>query len=450
MEIDKTTLDDLSIFNREEEFSVFHKLDFTRTAGGKHYLSEHFRHPLTSLSSIRAIQEVIQYIARQEQQWPSIITNGTIMVMEKFYDSGIENIPAPRGGFSIVHDFAYRLWNMGDFSLIKYSLLHFGNFIKGLQQLNAAFNHPDAPFLLQQLLQKVDKCLQAPELTALPNEDFNRVSATPKVLAYGYYVQNRYRTFITDLIDIYHQLDAYYSMALAVKRHELSFPCFVEQASPVVKAEELYHILLQKPVAYNLQLDQSSNFLFLTGANMAGKSTFIKAVGIAVYLAHLGMGVPARQLTLTLFDGLLSNIQVQDNIFKGESYFYNEVKRIKNTVMKVNNGKHWLILIDELFKGTNFQDAKNCSIAVIQGLLKMSNSLFLLSTHLYEIAEALSDYKNISFKYFESRVEEDALRFSYQLKNGISNDRIGFLILKKEKVLELLEKINTAEKPVNS
>ncbi len=65
---------------------------------------------------------------------------------------------------------------------------------------------------------------------------------------------------------------------------------------------------------------------------MAGKSTFIKAVGVAVYLAHIGMGVPAKKFKLSLFDGLLSNIQVEDNILKGESYFFNEVKRVKKTI----------------------------------------------------------------------------------------------------------------------
>lgn len=72
---------------------------------------------------------------------------------------------------------------------------------------------------------------------------------------------------------------------------------------------------------------------------MAGKSTLIKSVGAAVFLAHIGMGVPAEKMKLTLFDGLLSNINVVDNIAKGESFFFNEVQRIKNTIEKINDGK---------------------------------------------------------------------------------------------------------------
>ena len=108
---------------------------------------------------------------------------------------------------------------------------------------------------------------------------------------------------------------------------------------------------------------------------MAGKSTFIKAVGISIYLSHLGFPVPAKQLQLSYFDGLLSNINIVDNIFKNESYFFNEVKRIKSTIEKIGDNKKWLILIDELFKGTNIQDAIKCSLTVISGLQKKQNAV---------------------------------------------------------------------------
>ena len=172
---------------------------------------------------------------------------------------------------------------------------------------------------------------------------------------------------------------------------------------------------------------------------MAGKSTFIKAVGTAVFLAHLGMGVPAQEMKLTLFDGTLSNINVIDNIMKGESYFYNEVQRIKATISKINDGRKWLILIDELFKGTNVEDAMKCSTAVIEGLLKIKNSLFILSTHLYEIGDQLKVYPNISFNYFETSTVNGQLSFNYQLRKGISNDRLGYLILQREGVVKMLE-----------
>jgi DNA mismatch repair ATPase MutS len=146
-------------------------------------------------------------------------------------------------------------------------------------------------------------------------------------------------------------------------------------------------------------------------------------------------------MRLSFFNGIFSNISVTDNIFKGESYFYNEVQRIKNTIVKITDNRKWLVLIDEMFKGTNVEDARNCSLAVINGLLQSTSCLFILSTHLYEIADELEKAPNIRFKYFESEVIDDNLYFTYQLKDGIAKEKIGYLILKREKVLDLLKEI---------
>jgi DNA mismatch repair ATPase MutS len=265
--------------------------------------------------------------------------------------------------------------------------------------------------------------------------------SVPQASYYGYYLQNNFRNNAQELIEIYGKLDAWHSMAIATHTFQFSFPVFHDQQQPLINANSLYHILLPVPVSYNVQMSEQNNFLFLTGANMAGKSTFIKAVGIAVFLAHLGMGVPAKEMQLSLFNGILSNINVVDNIAKGESYFFNEVQRIKNTILKINNSNKWLVLIDELFKGTNIQDAMKCTSTVIEGLIKIKNSVFILSTHLYEIGEELKQFPNITFKFFETSVKNDQLEFSYQLKDGISNDRLGYLILKREKVVEMLDNL---------
>ena len=107
-------------------------------------------------------------------------------------------------------------------------------------------------------------------------------------------------------------------------------------------------------------------------------------------------------------------------------------------VEKVSGGKKWLILIDELFKGTNVEDAMKCSTTVVEGLVKNHRSMFILSTHLYEIAVALKRYENIQFSFFETLTAEGKLAFNYQLKEGVSNDRLGYLILQEEGVVQLL------------
>jgi DNA mismatch repair protein MutS len=438
MEIDNTTYEDLSLFNKEEEFSIFHKLDFTRTRGGKDTLLEYFSNPFSKLEPIRATQQILALILARMEEWPTSISNGTIMVMERFYETQIDDIPH---GQNLPAALAYKIFHGPDYAMVRYSVGHFGDFVRGMGQIANLLSVPECPPLLAELLEKARRLLDEDILRQLAKIGAGSKPNPVEVIYFGHYIRHRFKTAMVTLIDIHNRLDAWFSMAVAVQRYQLSFPVFLEQEDPRLEAERLYHLLLPKPVAYDIRLDRNANFVFLTGANMAGKSTFIRSVGVVVFLAHLGMGVPAKAMQLTIFDGILSNINVVDNINKGESFFFNEVQRIRNTLEKIGTQKKWLVLIDELFKGTNVQDAMKCSSTVIKGLIRIRRSLFILSTHLYEIGEELREYPNILFNYFETTVKDDQLEFSYQLRPGISNDRIGYLILKREKVVEMLEKL---------
>ena len=438
MQIDDTTFSDLSIFHHEEEFSIFHKLNFTQTVGGKDWLARFFSEPLSDVKKITEIQEILRCMAAHEAEWPTAISNGTVMVIEKFYEAPVDTIPdAPH----LLNALSYKLLHTPDYSLVRYTIGHFADFVKGFKELATVFDNEHTPPTLRLYIQRAAQLVNHEVMIALAATEKGVVFSPIQTIYFGHYIRNRFKHAAMELIDIFGRLDAWHSMSKAVTAYQLSFPAFISSDRPELDGKGLYHILLPTPVAYDVTLRHQQNFLFLTGANMAGKSTFIKSVGAAVYLAHLGMGVPAKQLTLSLFDGILSNINVADNIVRGESYFFNEVQRIKNTINKINDNKKWLVLIDELFKGTNVQDAMKCSGAVIKGLIKIPNSLFILSTHLYEIADELTVYPNIIFRYFETAVEADQLIFSYQLKEGISNDRIGYLILKQEKVVEMLENL---------
>ncbi|MDE3214438.1 MAG: DNA mismatch repair protein MutS [Bacteroidota bacterium] len=436
MDTDITTLNDLSIFQHEEENSIFHKLNFTRTTGGREKLRSIFSRSLPSLEAIRDTQQTLKAVAAKSGSWPKKISNGSILMIHKYYESTVDQIPPKPSAISA---YLYKIFHAPDYSLVKYSSGHAYDFIKGMQHMVETFSGTDTPSNLKLLLEKATVLMEKYQLRIVESTEKFDDMGLADMLTLAHFFRYHYKDQLMDLIEVYYQLDAWYSMATAATELGLVYPEMVTTERPSLSATGLFHILLQDPVAYDIGLDHEHNFIFLTGANMAGKSTFIKAVGCAVFLAHIGMAVPAKSMTLSLFDGLLSNINVVDNLLKGESYFYNEVQRIKNTILKINDGRTWLILIDELFKGTNVQDAMKCSAVVIEGLLKMKNCLFILSTHLYEIGETLKQFSNIEFKYFETTVENEQLTFSYRLKEGISNDRLGYLILKREHVLEMLD-----------
>ena len=239
----------------------------------------------------------------------------------------------------------------------------------------------------------------------------------------------------------YAMLDAWHAMAMATNTHKWVFPEIVQSTAPVFEIKGLYHPLLAQPVSYEVQFSNHRNFMVLTGANMSGKTTFMRALGIAALLAHIGMGVPAESMRITFLHGIITNMHVEDDILKGESYFFAEVQRMKMTATQLLQSNTHLVLMDELFKGTNVHDAYECTRAVIEGLLNHNHHLMVLSTHLYEVAQHFSNNTGIHFAYFVTRMDDaDQFRFTYELKQGISNDRIGYRILQNEGVLDLLNK----------
>lgn len=438
MQIDKTSFNDISIFNHEEEYSIFHRLNFTRTSGGKEWLRHYFNNPFADIEKIKSTQNIIRHLMEHVDEWPEEITNGTMVVMDRFLDYNLDAISKNPGKVDVV---LYKILHNADYSMALFSIKHFADFLRGLKKIVELLKDVQLSSAIRFYLDNAEQLLRFEPLAQLAQTHKEEKITPEKALYYAAHFRSDYKNKLLELIDIYSRLDAWYSMAVAVKKYDLAFPEFVEQNTPLVNVTGLYHILLHHPVPYNIDMDRTQNFLFLTGANMAGKSTLIKALGAAVFLAHIGMGVPAKNMQLTKFDGLISNINVVDNITKGESFFFNEVQRIKNTIERISNGQKWLVLIDELFKGTNIEDAMKCSSTVIKGLLKVPTSLFVLSTHLYEIGEELQSYPNITFRHFETIFTDEALSFSYQLREGISKDRLGYVILKRENVVDMLDRL---------
>ena len=438
MQIDATTHADLGIFDREESESLFGRLDFTTTSLGREWLRRIFEKPLGSIEEILDMQAVVAAILDKVDTWPDRITNGTLLVVEKFLDYNLERMPDPGDRIGTL---AYRLLNGPDFSLARFSMTHLADLIDGCRKMVELLVAEGAPRRLRILMEEARQLLEDRELSDLSRRPRASAFTMRETVRYARFFHGPFRNRTNRLMEIYGQMDAWCSMARAMKAYDLRFPTFVEGEEPFLETTGLRHPLLHDPKPYDLEMGPESNFIFLTGANMAGKSTFIKAVGIAAFMAHLGLGVPAGSMRLSLFDGILTNINVTDNLAKGESYFFNEVQRIRDTVARINDGRRWLVLIDELFKGTNIQDAMKCSTTVIRGLIRIRRALYILSTHLYEIGEELRQYPNISFRYFETKIEEEDFEFSFRLKEGISNDRLGYLILKREKVLDMLDRL---------
>lgn len=437
MRNDKTTLKDLSIFTSDAGEGIFDLLDHAATQAGRNMLKKHVLNPPDSVEALQELQDTIKFWTVNADRWPQIISNGTLVMLEKFFEAA--DTTPPSGFTLMLGNFFQKLLNKNQYFFTQFSLSHLADFLKGCIELTALLDAQDVPALLKRELEVMQKELEH-RLTA----DIVKVNKqTPfKTLSdLSYKAHREIKNPVARLMNHYARIDAWRALALATTKNKWVFPELMPPLPLHFETKGLYHPLLQTPVAYDIAFNERQNFLLLTGANMSGKTTFMRAIGVGALLAHIGTGVPAAAMRISYLQGIITNMHVEDNLLKGESYFFAEVQRMKLTAENLLQHQPHLVLMDELFKGTNVHDAYECTRAVVEGLMNRPHHLMVLSTHLYEVAQHFKDTPGIQFAYFITNMAKDgSYEFTYELKEGISNDRIGYRILQKQGVLDLLKR----------
>lgn len=229
-------------------------------------------------------------------------------------------------------------------------------------------------------------------------------------------------------------LEAYISIAKSIHKLDLNF---VEVGYSHLTLSQLYHPLVQDAVKNDLRIEK--NVVLITGANMSGKSTLLKTIGLCVYLAHLGLPIPAQSGHIPFYNHIFIQINHSDDLKNGYSHFMKEIMNLKTVVEQADSGKRCFAVFDELFKGTNHEDALAISKVAVKGLQKMKESLFFISTHLNEL-QAEIDHESIEALYVDCALENGMPRFSYKIKNGWSDLRIGQLLFQKVGLTSLLDR----------
>ncbi len=251
---------------------------------------------------------------------------------------------------------------------------------------------------------------------------------------------NKFRHELEELLRIIYLFDVYIAVAeVAASKGLVEAQISTDNDNGLLAVENLRHPALHNAVGNTLTLTQAENMLFLTGANMAGKSTWMKTLGVSFYLAHMGFPVAASHMKFAVMEGIFTSINVPDDISLGWSHFYAEVMRVKTVAKEVSEGKRLFILFDELFKGTNVKDAYDATLAVTQRLAKYNRCAFVISTHIIEVAEELMHTKNIQFHYMPTVMKDAVPHYTYQLTPGVTTDRQGMIIIENEKILQMLE-----------
>ena len=226
--------------------------------------------------------------------------------------------------------------------------------------------------------------------------------------------------------------EAYLSINLGIAKNYFVFPNFIEKG---IKLIEFYHPLIDRPVKNDFETN--SNVVVLNGPNMSGKSTFLKAVGLCMYFGHLGFAISASRGDIPFCDNFSIEINRRDDILNGYSHFMTEVLNLKNVVKNASDGKKCFAVFDELFSGTNVEDAFEICKTTINGLSKYDSSYFLISTHIQELKSVCN--QDISNYYIDCELIKDRPTFTYKLKKGWSDIKVGRILFDKEGLNKMLD-----------
>lgn len=434
-DLDKQTIKDLEIFvdNRSAN-SIANFYDQTKTSGGRNFLYQLMKNPITDINELKQRTELIQFI--QETGFELKINSGQFEFIEHYQKLNIaplRNNPVD----AFLQNLSYRINPNNNYYIIKNGVQQLVYLFVQLKERIETLNETSIPAKLAVFRDNIRQIIEYPEFKflfktrlAISYSELNRLDNL---------FRKKYKIQLQRITELVFQLDCYISIAKVAKQKNLSLPEYSSSALPTLVIEEFYHPLLNNAVPYSIEFDKSTNLCFLTGPNMAGKSTFLKSVGLSVYLAHIGFPVPAKKMTTSIYNGIVTTINLADDINLGYSHFYSEVNRIKETILKIKTKKNLFIIFDELFRGTNVKDAFDGSLLIINSFANIPGSTFFISTHITEVADKVKSLTNIQFKFFDSKLVNNVPTYEYKLENGISHERLGMYILKNEKIIEILD-----------
>lgn len=443
--IDQQTLSDLHAVDwLQGSLLVF--FDSSITLGGRDVLYKMFLSPLHSKESIVERQEAIQYLTELDID----------KLFDKYMMDDLERYLALSKELYTDNKLIYFMDKLATnvFSLsyekeqllIRQSIKEIAMIIVQLQAIFEAALQSAKPLGVLHTYATTFFAF----LKKLEFEEIQRLADGKSDLSLHLKYDNQFRNILqTDIYMLFglcYNLDALRSVARAYTPEKFCFPLFTttDKASALLQITGCYNLSLENPVKNDICLEGKENIWFLTGANMTGKSTLLKSIGSCVYLAHMGFPVPADRMETVLFQGLMSSINLGDDLNAGYSHFFNEVLRVKSVAEAIQEQGPMVILLDELFKGTNYEDAYEATAKLMDSIAHIQDSIFLVSSHITELGAVLNTHERVGLRYLETLVDTDSekgVRFTYQLQKGINATKLGMWFLEKERVFDAFKRL---------
>lgn len=228
--------------------------------------------------------------------------------------------------------------------------------------------------------------------------------------------------------------DAYNSLGnFAFNHPSFTYPTIAND-DVVLKSKNAGHPLLdpKKSILNDITIE-GGQFFIITGANMAGKSTFLRTVSLQIMMANVGLPVCAESVTYSPIK-LITSMRTTDSLTDDESYFFSELKRLRYIVDEIQTDRYFIVL-DEILKGTNSTDKALGSRKFVERLVK-SKSTGIIATHDLSLCEVANEHPAVKNHYFDAEIIDNELHFDYTFKDGICQNMNASFLLKKMGIIE--------------
>ena len=245
---------------------------------------------------------------------------------------------------------------------------------------------------------------------------------------------NKYADKVDHWFEVVTFFDALNSFGnYAFNHQKFSYPQIATEPK-TINAIGLGHPLLksEKRVDSDLELDKEQ-FFIVTGANMAGKSTFLRTVALHIVMANVGLPVCAIESMYKPIK-LITSMRTTDSLTDDSSYFFSELTRLKFVVDTIENDKNYFVILDEILKGTNSTDKAIGSRKFVEKLVKL-NATGIIATHDLSLTEIESQLEAVKNYYFDAEIINDELYFDYTLKEGVCQNMNASFLLKKMEII---------------
>lgn len=242
----------------------------------------------------------------------------------------------------------------------------------------------------------------------------------------------RYGQHISKWLETVGELDALCSLGTFAYNHpQYTYPELTEKPFCFL-ATQMGHPLMpaSQCVKNDATIPSRPFFLIITGANMAGKSTYLRTIGVNYLLACIGAPVCCERLKLYP-NQLITSLRTSDSLSDNESYFFAELKRLKRIIDLLNQGKQLFIILDEILKGTNSMDKQKGSFDLIRQFMQLKAN-GIIATHDLLLGSLIKQFPEEIRNYcFEADIKENELTFSYKLREGVAQNMNACFLMKK-------------------